>query len=135
MARGSIDRLGALQKAVMEAVWDLGEATVQQVRDRLNREPLPAYTTVLSVLQKLEKAGWLTHRAEGRTYIYLPVKSREEAGALTLQTFVHRVFRGDRLRMFQHLLEDESLSDEDLRAIRTMIDRRRKNQEKGGSDV
>ena len=35
MARGSIDKLGALQKAVMEAVWELGEATVQQVRDRL----------------------------------------------------------------------------------------------------
>lgn len=133
MARGSIDGLGALQKAVMEAVWDLGEGTVQQVRDRLGREPLPAYTTVLSVLQKLEKSGWLTHRAEGRTYVYLPARSRDEAGASTLRTFVDRVFLGDRLRMFQHLLDDEELSDEDLRAIRTMIDRRRKNQEKGGS--
>lgn len=133
MARGSIDGLGALQKAVMEAVWDLGEGTVQQVRDRLNREPLPAYTTVLSVLQKLEKSGWLTHRAEGRMYVYLPARSRDEAGASTLRTFVDRVFLGDRLRMFQHLLDDEELSDEDLRAIRTMIDRRRKSQEKGGS--
>jgi BlaI family transcriptional regulator, penicillinase repressor len=137
MGRESIDKLGALQKAVMEAVWELGEATVQQVRDRLGREPLPVYTTVLSVLQKLEKAGWVTHRAEGRTYIYLPVKTREEAGASTLRTFVDRVFRGDRLLMFQHLLEDEDLSDDDLRAIRTMIDRRRKNkdhnQDRGGS--
>ncbi len=130
MARGSIDKLGALQKAVMEAVWDLGEATVQQVRDRLQREPLPVYTTVLSVMQKLEKAGWLTHRAEGRSYIYLPVKSRDEAGASSLRTFVERVFRGDRLLMFQHLLEDEELSDEDLRAIKGMIDRRRKGRDK-----
>ena len=130
MARGSIDKLGALQKAVMEAVWDLGEATVQQVRDRLRREPLPVYTTVLSVMQKLEKAGWLTHRAEGRSYIYLPVQSRDEAGASSLRTFVERVFRGDRLLMFQHLLEDEDLSDEDLRAIKTMIDRRRKGRDK-----
>ncbi len=130
MARGSVDRLGELQKAVMEALWDLGEATVQQVRDRLQREPLPVYTTVLSVLQKLEKAGWLTHRAEGRSYIYLPVRSREEAGASSLRTFVERVFRGDRLLLFQHLLEDEDLSDEDLRAIRTMIDRRRKGKDK-----
>ena len=82
MARGSIDKLGALQKAVMEAVWELGEATVQQVRDRLGREPLPAYTTVLSVMQKLEKAGWLSHSAEGRSYLYRPVRSREEAGAI-----------------------------------------------------
>src|SRR5262249_14600851 len=128
MARGSIDRLGALQKAVMEAVWDLGEATVQQVRDHLKREPLPAYTTVLSVMQKLEKAGWLTHRAEGRSYIYGPVRSRQEAGATSLRTFIERVFRGDRLLLFQHLLDDEDLSDEDLKALRTMIDRRRKER-------
>ena len=134
MARGSIDKLGALQKAVMEAVWDLGEATVQQVRDRLEREPLPAYTTVLSVMQKLEKAGWLTHRAEGRSYIYLPVRSREEAGATSLRTFIERVFSGDRLLMFQHLLEDEDLSDEDLKAMRTMIDRRRKDKDKERHD-
>jgi BlaI family transcriptional regulator, penicillinase repressor len=130
MARGSIDKLGALQKAVMEAVWDLGEATVQQVRDRLGREPLPAYTTVLSVMQKLEKAGWLSHTAEGRSYLYRPVRSREEAGATSLRTFVERVFRGDPMLLFQHLLEDEDLSDEDLRALKTMIDRRRKNKDK-----
>jgi predicted transcriptional regulator len=131
MARGSIDRLGALQKAVMEAVWDLGGATVQQVRDRLQREPLPAYTTILSVMQKLEKAGWLTHRAEGRSYIYRAVRSRQEAGATSLRAFVERVFRGDRLLLFEHLLEDEDLSDDDLKALKTMIDRRRKDKDKG----
>lgn len=130
MAHGSIDKLGALQKAVMEAVWELGEATVQQVRDRLRYEPLPVYTTVLSVMQKLEKAGWLSHRAEGRTYIYLPVRSRDEAGASSVRTFVDRVFRGDRLLLFQHLLADEGLSDEDLRTLRSMIDRRRKGRER-----
>jgi len=130
MARTSIDRLGALQKAVMEVVWGLGEATVQQVRDGLDREPLPAYTTILSVMQKLEKAGWLTHRADGRTYIYLPLRSRQEAGATSLRTFIDRVFSGNRLLMFQHLLADEDLSDEDLKTLRTMIDRRRKDKER-----
>jgi len=130
MARASIDRLGSLQKAVMEVVWEAGKATVQQVRDGLEREPLPAYTTILSVMQKLEKAGWLTHRAEGRTYIYLPLRSRQEAGATSLRTFIDRVFSGDRLLMFQHLLADEDLSDDDLKSLKTMIDRRRKDKDK-----
>ncbi|MFI5461526.1 MAG: BlaI/MecI/CopY family transcriptional regulator [Isosphaerales bacterium] len=130
MARASIDKLGALQKAVMEVVWGLGEATVQQVRDGLEREPLPVYTTILSVMQKLEKAGWLTHRAVGRSYVYLPSRSRQEAGATSLRTFIDRVFSGDRLLMFQHLLEDEGLSDDDLKSLMTMIDRRRKDKDK-----
>ena len=126
MARRSIDELGALQKAAMETIWSLGEATVGQVRDRLDREPPPAYTTILSVMQKLEKAGWLTHRADGRSYTYLPMRSRQEAGASSLRTFVERVFRGDRLLLFQHLLEDEDLSADDLKALKAMIDRRRR---------
>ena len=128
MARGSIDRMGGLQKAVMEAVWDLGEATVQQVRDRLGREPSPAYTTVLSVMQKLEKAGWLGHRAEGRTYVYRPTKTREEVGVRSLRSFMKSVFRGDPLLLFQHLIDDESLSEGDLKALRAMIDSRRKER-------
>lgn len=128
MARKSLDDLGELQKAVMDAVWELGEGTVQQVRDRLGREPMPAYTTVLSVMQKLEKAGWLGHRAEGRTYVYQPMRSREEEGSTSLRTFMDRVFQGNPLVLFQHLIEDEDLSDKDLAALRKMIDSRRKER-------
>lgn len=127
MTRGSIDRMGGLQKAVMEVVWELGEATVQQVRDRLGREPSPAYTTVLSVMQKLEKAGWLTHRSEGRSYLYRAIRSREEAGATSLRGLIDRVFRGDRLQLFQRLLEDEGISEEDLKVLGKMIEQKRKD--------
>ena len=128
MARKSIDALGELQKCVMETIWELGEATVGQVRDRLQREPPPAYTTILSVMQKLEKAGWLSHRASGRSYVYLPTRSRDEAGTSTLRTFIDRVFRGDALLLFQHLLEDEELSEQDLSALRKMLDQKRRKE-------
>jgi BlaI family transcriptional regulator, penicillinase repressor len=88
----------------------------------------------LSVMQKLEKAGWLTHRAEGRSYVYLPSRSRQEAGVSSLRSLIDGVFRGDRLLLFQHLLADENLSDDELKALRTMIDRKRKDKEKGRRD-
>ena len=91
---------------------------------------MPAYTTVLSVMQKLEKAGWLTHRALGRTYVYMPSRSREQAGATSLRTFIERVFSGDRLLMFQQLLAEDDLSEEDLKCLETMIDRKRKKKER-----
>jgi predicted transcriptional regulator len=130
MVRKSIDELGELQKAVMETIWEQGEATVGQVRERLNREPEPAYTTILSVMQKLEKAGWLTHRAEGRGYVYLPTRSRDEAGTSTLRTFIDRVFRGDPLLLFQHLLEDEELTSDDLSALKKMIEQKRRKNDR-----
>ena len=118
----TIDALGALQKCVMETIWELGEATVGQVRDRLQREPQPAYTTILSVVQKLDKAGWLTHRALGRSYVYLPTRSRDQAGTTTLRAFIDRVFRGDALLLFQH-----------LQVLQRQIDRRRECKRCRGS--
>jgi predicted transcriptional regulator len=126
MSRKSIDDLGTLQKAIMETVWALGEATVQQVLERLGRDRPPAYTTILSAMQKLEKAGWLRHREEGRTYVYQPTRSRAEAGKSSLRKFTEHVFGGDPVLLFQHLLEDQDLSAEDLATLRKMIDQRRK---------
>src|SRR5438034_1335417 len=112
MAKRSLESLGELQRAVMDTVWEIGEATVGQVRERLGQRKELAYTTVLSAMQKLEKLGWLTHRADGRTYIYQPTHSRDEEGSRSLRKFIDRVFHGDPLVLFQHLLEDRELGAE-----------------------
>jgi BlaI family penicillinase repressor len=125
--RKALDDLGELQRRILEVVWDLREASVHQVREILERRGKKrAYTTVLSVMQKLEKAGWLEHRAVGRRYLYRPVQSREEAGAGSVRGLLKRVFAGDALAMFQHLIRASNLSDEELRELRAMIEEKRK---------
>ena len=126
MTARHIDELGALQQAVMEALWSAGEATVQDVRESLGGGKPPAYTTVLSVLQKLEKAGWVGHRAEGRAYIYAPLRSRRQAGASALWKFIDGVFRGDPQLMLEHLIEGDRLDAKDLGELRKLIEARRK---------
>ena len=128
MDRQSLDSLGELQRAVMEVVWRLGEASVHDVLKQFGPRKKLAYTTVLTVLQKLEKAGWLEHRAEGKSYIYIPRASREEAGAGSVRGFVKRVFEGDAVAMFQHLIRESELSDAELSELRGMIDERRKER-------
>jgi len=125
-----LDDLGQLQRAVIEVVWELGEASVHQVRKRLARKKKLAYTTVLTAMQKLEKAGWLRHRTEGKSYIYLPTRTREEAGANSMHKFMERMFDGDALLMFQHLMRQNKLSDKELRELRKMIDEKRKESKK-----
>lgn len=130
MLHSSLDNLGELQRAVIEVVWDLGQASVHEVRDKLKREKRPAYTTVLTALQKLEKAGWLRHRSEGKSYVYLPLHTREQAGAGSVQRFIKQVFNGDPMRMFQHLISAGDLSDGDLSELRKLIDQTRKGRPK-----
>jgi BlaI family penicillinase repressor len=125
-----LDDLGQLQRAVIEVVWNLGEASVHQVRKELASKKKLAYTTVLTAMQKLEKAGWLRHRTEGKVYIYSPTRTREQAGEKSVRKFVERMFDGDALLMFQHLMRQSKLSDKELQELRKMIDEKRKVMKK-----
>ena len=121
----SLDALGPLQRTVLETVWECEEASAHQVRERLNQTRQLAYTTVLSAMQKLEKAGWLTHRAEGRMYIYSATQTRDQAGARSVKGFLKRVFAGDAVAAFQHLIREGDLTEEDLQEMRKMIEDRK----------
>ena len=124
MQRKSLDDLGELQRTVLETVWSLGEANVHQVRERLATKKKLAYTTVLSAMQKLEKAGWLSHRAEGKTYIYFATASREQAGAGSVRGLLKRVFAGDAMAMFQHLIRESNLNADELGELKRLIEQK-----------
>jgi BlaI family penicillinase repressor len=129
VTRKSLDDLGGLQRAVLELVWELGEANVHQVRDRLAPKKQLAYTTVLSAMQKLEKAGWLDHRAEGKTYIYFATTSREQAGAGSVRGLLKRIFAGDAMAMFQHLIRESDLSADELGELKRLIEQKEEQEE------
>jgi BlaI family penicillinase repressor len=130
MSRQPMDRLGKLQRAVVETVWEMGEATVRQVWERLCPEKEVSYTTILAAMQRLEKSGWLRHRAEGKTNIYRPTRTREQAGASSIRTFVQGMFGGSALLMFRHLVEEGELSDKELQELQRLIDKKRKERPK-----
>ena len=130
MPARDIDQLGDLQATVMDVLWERGEATVKDVLDALPANPPPAYTTVLTILQKLTKAGWVTHRSAGRSYVYRPLCSRDEAGRSAMRRFVDKVFAGDRVLAFQQMISETPLDDAELETLRALIDKRRE----GGGD-
>ena len=125
MARRSIHDLGSLQRAVIEVVWREGEVSVNQVLGSLPGRK-PAYTTVLTVLQKLERAGWIKHRVKGRAYLYRAVRSRRAEGIDTVHRFLKSVFAGDPLLLFEHLLESDEVGPEELAALQRMLEEHRK---------
>ena len=82
--------LHALEAEVMDAVWGLGEASVRDVMDALNRTaPKPrAYTTYMTILGRLDGKGLLVRRREGKTDFYRPVHTRAEYADLRARTEV-----------------------------------------------
>jgi len=114
----------------VEAVWELGEATVRQVWEQLYPKKEVSYTTILAAMQRLEKSGWLRHRPEGRSQVYVPTRTREQAGVSSIRTFVQHMFDGNALLMFRHLVEEGELTNEELQELQKLISRKRKERQK-----
>jgi predicted transcriptional regulator len=72
-------RFGELEAAIMEVVWSASKAiTVREIRDRLARDPVPAYNTVLTVTEILYRKDWLAREKHGKAFRYWPAASRED---------------------------------------------------------
>jgi predicted transcriptional regulator len=109
------------QFAALEVLWEHGPLTVRELMGYLPRgQP---YTTVLGLLQNMEKAGLVTHAEEGQTYRYLPALSRSEATGTLLRDFVARFFRGSAEALVLGLVDAHELSPKELAEIEARLKR------------
>ena len=109
----------------MKAVWDRGTATVRDVYEGLLAQRRIAYTTVMTMMNVLERKGHLRKRAEGRTFVYEPVRPKHDVVGSLVRDFVSRVFDGSAEPLLVHLVEDRHLSDKELEALMRRIKRHR----------
>ena len=116
-------RLTDVELELMTILWTLGEGNVAQVIAALPPGRALAYTSVSTVLRILEGKCVVTTRREGRGHIYIPALSKHEYEARAVKDVVTRVFQGVPVAMVRQLLENVSLSDEDLRELRALVNR------------
>ena len=107
---------------VMNTLWDRGPSTVAEVRKALEDEL--AYTTVLTVLRILEDKGHVGHEAEGRAHRYRPLVERAAARKSALRRMTQRLFSGSPELLLTRLVEDEALSEDELRRMKHLLEER-----------
>ena len=107
---------------IMGVLWDLGEATVTEVRDRV--DPDLAYTSISSMIRTLEMKGYVSHRrGEGKTHVYFPVIEPEKAGASALGRVLDKIYGGSPIKLLAHLIDQRKVSDKELARMRDLLKR------------
>jgi predicted transcriptional regulator len=112
---------------VMAILWDLGSATVPEVRKRLTADL--AYTTVQTVLRTLEAKGYVDHGEEGRFHRYRPLVKREEAGESALNRLLAKIFRGSPELLLSQLVTQRDVSEDQIREMRRLLDEHLSDEE------
>jgi predicted transcriptional regulator len=116
------EKLSELQLAFVQALWELGEASVAQVQEALEQQGRKlAPTTVATVLRRLEAQGWVAHREQGRTFIYKATVSHRRAAGRMLTSLTRTLFGGDLPAMVSHLLESHKVDRQEIEELRRLI--------------
>jgi len=125
-------RLGDLQLAIMRVLWSRGEAAVTDVHEALLERGL-APTTVATMLVKMEKKGVVSHRADGRKFLYRPRVSEEQVRRSMVDELTSQLFRGDVTALVSHLLSEHAVERRELAQLRALIaERERSDNTKEG---
>jgi len=101
--RKSLLDLAPLELDCMSRLWTLGEATVRQIRDNLAATRPRAYTTILTIMDRLAHKGFVTRRKNGRAFLYLPNLTLDEARGRAIARVVEHFFEGSYETMANYL--------------------------------
>lgn len=108
---------------VLKALWELGSGSVREVHERMCPGGELAFNTVQTLLRIMEEKGLVRHRAEGRTFIYEPVYSRDRVTSRLL-----RLFDGALDQVVLSLLQAKDASEDELRGLEKLIADARKRK-------
>lgn len=113
-------RLGDLQLRIMKVLWESGPASVADVQRELGGQRL-AYTTVATMLRKMEDRGLVRHREKRRRFIYEAAVTAEDVTRSMAGDLVDRLFEGSLADAVSHLLESREVGPQELERLERLI--------------
>ena len=106
---------------LMRVMWTRGESSVADLVAACAGETPLAYTSVLTTVRILEQKGYVTHRQEGRAFLYIPSVAELEASRSEVRNVLQRFFGNSRERLLLSLLGDEEITADELRRLKEAI--------------
>jgi predicted transcriptional regulator len=116
-----LPELTPAQGEIMEIIWERGEVSASEVRRVLAQTRAVARNTVRTLLERMEEKGWITHREEGRTFLYSAAQPRQVTIGQKVQEVIETVCGGSAEALVTALLDYRGLSPGELERIRKML--------------
>jgi len=128
MNNHSAIKLSDFELEVMQLFWDKRLATAPEVHNIICKKRELSYSTVKTIIDRLEKKGALLRtRTEGRTIHYAPAVEALSIQKPLIKSFIDSVFHGNSKPLAAHILEEENLSLDDIEYLEALLKKRKKD--------
>jgi predicted transcriptional regulator len=121
----------AAEMRLLQFLWELEEATVEDLVNAHSEKERPNYKTTQTFLRIMEQKGLVTHEARGRVFVFRPLVSRKTIDHLSVKALVSRNFRGSAAGLLINLLEASLIKKKELDELEAYLQEYRKKQELG----
>ena len=113
------------EEQVMQILWQLKEAIVKQILDKMPDEPKPAYNTVSTVVRVLESKGFVDHKAYGNSHVYFPIVSEEDYKKFAFDKVIKSYFNNSYKTLVSYLVKEQKLNLSELAELILLAERSR----------
>jgi BlaI family penicillinase repressor len=124
MVRKNLPALSPSETEILRLVWQLGNATVQEVCDKLPAKRKIAYATVQTLLRRLESKGYLKHDVRGKAHVFFAAVKKEHVVKRSVGDFLDRLFGGDPIPLMQYLAEHGDIEADDIEKLKLLVDKK-----------
>lgn len=107
---------------ILKILWDRGEATVREVYEELRTRLPIVQNTVQAFLRTMEEKGFVTHRTEGRTFIYSAVLARSQTEQTAVSRVLERVFDGALDQLVESAFALRRPTSEEISRLKSLLD-------------
>ena len=122
MTKQELAPLSKTETAILRIVWQLEKAAVQDVYEAFPRKKRVSFSTIQTLLRRLEKKGYITHTVRGNANIYQTDVNMESVLKNTVNDFLDRVFGGDPVPLMLHLAKHGKLTSKDLKKLMELVE-------------
>ena len=130
LKKKTLRKLGDLQLEIMKILWRRKRGTVAEVLEELGPDRSLAYTTVATMLRKMEARDLVRHFNEGRTFVYEAAYEEASVTRNLANDLVEKVFEGSLSSLVSHFLSTQDVAEEELDRLEALVRERKQAKEK-----
>jgi BlaI family penicillinase repressor len=119
-----MEELTKAEERIMQVLWRLQHAFVKDIIEELDDDPKPPYNTISSIVRLLEKKGYVSYKAYGKTYEYFPAISKEDYTKTTFSKLFSGYFDNSPSNLLSFMVKEEKLSEADIEELKALINKK-----------
>ena len=118
-----MEEITTAEERIMQVIWKLQNVFVKDIIEELEEDPKPPYNTISSIVRLLEKKGYLSYKAYGKTYEYFPTISKEDYTKTTFSKMFSGYFDSSPASLLSFMVKEEKLSVADIEELKALINK------------